>query len=38
VLKGAGSLVTDQARACDLLRMFGHEGHPTPLSSVRRIM
>ncbi|KOT76389.1 hypothetical protein ADK70_38625 [Streptomyces rimosus subsp. pseudoverticillatus] len=27
----AGSLVTNQVRAYDLLRMFGREGRPTPL-------
>lgn len=27
----AGSLVTNQIRAYDLLRMFGRDGHPTPL-------
>ncbi len=26
-----GSLVTNQVRAYDLLRMFGRDGHPTPL-------
>ena len=27
----AGSLVTNQVRAYDLLRMFGRHGRPTPL-------
>lgn len=27
MLRVAGSLVTNQVRAYDLLRMFGHEGH-----------
>ncbi len=27
----AGSLVTNQVRGYDLLRMFGRDGHPTPL-------
>jgi hypothetical protein len=31
MLRVAGSLVTNQVRAYDLLRMFGREGHPTPL-------
>lgn len=31
MLKVAGSLVTNQVRAYDLLRMFGCEGRPTPL-------
>jgi len=31
MLRVAGSLVTNQVRACDLLRMFGRDGHPTPL-------
>jgi TnpA family transposase len=30
----AGSLVTNQGRAYDLLRMFGREGHPTPLGQA----
>jgi TnpA family transposase len=30
----AGSLVTSQVRACDLLRMFGRDGHPTPLGQA----
>nr|WP_233221469.1 transposase [Streptomyces carminius] len=33
--KVAGSLVTDQVRAYDLLRMFGREGHPAPLQLHR---
>jgi TnpA family transposase len=31
MLRVAGSLVTNQVRAYDLLRLFGREGHPTPL-------
>lgn len=31
MLKVAGSLVTNQVRAYDLLRMFGREGRPAPL-------
>lgn len=31
MLRVAGSLVTNQIRAYDLLRMFGREGHPAPL-------
>lgn len=31
MMRVAGSLVTNQGRAYDLLRMFGREGHPTPL-------
>ena len=31
MLRVAGSLVTSQVRAYDLLRMFGREGRPTPL-------
>jgi TnpA family transposase len=31
MLRVAGSLVTNQVRAYDLMRMFGREGHPTPL-------
>ncbi|MGI8846886.1 MAG: Tn3 family transposase [Candidatus Dormibacteria bacterium] len=31
MLRVAGSLVTNQVRAYDLLRMFGRDGHPTPL-------
>jgi Transposase and inactivated derivatives, TnpA family len=34
MLKVAGSLVTNQVRAYDLLRMFGREGRPTPLGAV----
>jgi hypothetical protein len=34
MLKVAGSLVTNQVRAYDLLRMFGREGRPTPLGSA----
>ena len=30
----AGSLVTSQVRAYDLLRMFGRDGHPTPLGQA----
>ena len=30
----AGSLVTNQVRAYDLLRMFGRAGHPTPLGQA----
>jgi len=30
----AGSLVTNQVRAYDLLRMFGRDGHPTPLGQA----
>ena len=30
----AGSLITNQVRAYDLLRMFGREGHPTPLGAA----
>jgi len=33
-LRVAGSLVTSQVRAYDLLRMFGREGRPTPLGHV----
>lgn len=29
MLRVAGSLITNQVRAYDLLRMFGREGHPT---------
>ncbi len=32
MLKVAGSLVTNQVRAYDLLRMFGRDGRPTPLA------
>lgn len=31
MLRVAGSLVTNQVRAYDLLRMAGRAGHPTPL-------
>ncbi len=34
VLRVAGSLVTDQVRAYDLVRMFGRDGHPTPLGQA----
>ena len=34
MLRVAGSLVTNQVRACDLLRMFGRDGHPTPLGQA----
>lgn len=34
MLKVAGSLVTNQVRAYDLLRMFGREGRPTPLGTA----
>lgn len=34
MLKVAGSLVTDQVRAYDLLRMFGREGRPAPLGQA----
>ncbi|MGW2594884.1 Tn3 family transposase [Streptomyces sp. NPDC001515] len=34
MLKVAGSLVTNQVRAYDLLRMFGRDGRPTPLGSA----
>lgn len=30
----AGSLITNQVRVYDLLRMFGREGHPTPLGQA----
>jgi TnpA family transposase len=33
-LRVAGSLVTSQVRAYDLLRMFGREGQPTPLGQA----
>ncbi|MFJ2893540.1 Tn3 family transposase [Streptomyces sp. NPDC087218] len=33
MLKVAGSLVTNQVRAYDLLRMFGRDGRPTPLGA-----
>lgn len=31
MLRVAGSLITNQVRAYDLLRVFGRDGHPTPL-------
>jgi TnpA family transposase len=34
MLRVAGSLVTNQVRAYDLLRMFGRDGHPTPLGQA----
>ncbi len=34
MLRVAGSLVTNQVRAYDLLRMFGRERHPTPLGQA----
>jgi TnpA family transposase len=34
MLRVAGSLVTGQVRAYDLLRMFGREGRPTPLGQA----
>lgn len=34
MLRVAGSLVTDQVRAYDLLRMFGRDGRPTPLGQA----
>jgi Tn3 transposase DDE domain len=34
MLRVAGSLVTNQVRAYDLLRMFGRAGHPTPLGQA----
>ncbi|MFJ6438571.1 Tn3 family transposase [Streptomyces sp. NPDC091416] len=34
MLRVAGSLTTNQVRAYDLLRMFGREGHPTPLGQA----
>lgn len=34
MLRVAGSLVANQVRAYDLLRMFGREGHPTPLGQA----
>lgn len=34
MLKVAGSLVTNQVRAYDLLRMFGREGRPAPLGQA----
>ena len=36
MLRVAGSLVTNQVRAYDLLRMFGRDGHPTPLGQALR--
>lgn len=36
MLRVAGSLVTGQVRAYDLLRMFGREGRPTPLGQAKR--
>ncbi|GAA0452120.1 Tn3 family transposase [Streptomyces olivaceiscleroticus] len=34
MLRVAGSLITNQVRAYDLLRMFGREGHRTPLGDA----
>ncbi|WTE15465.1 transposase [Streptomyces uncialis] len=34
MLRVAGSLITNQVRAYDLLRMFGREGHPAPLGAA----
>lgn len=34
MLRVAGSLVTNQVRAYDLLGMFGRDGHPTPLGQA----
>ena len=34
MLRVAGSLVTDQVRAYDLLRMFGRDAHPAPLGQA----
>jgi TnpA family transposase len=34
MLRVAGSLVTSQVRDYDLLRMFGRDGHPTPLGQA----
>jgi TnpA family transposase len=34
MLRVAGSLVTSQVRAYDLLRMFDRDGHPTPLGQA----
>jgi TnpA family transposase len=34
MLQVAGSLVTGQVRASDLLQMFGREGRPTPLGQA----
>ncbi len=36
MLRVAGSLITNQVRAYDLLRMFGREGRPTPLGRRSR--
>jgi hypothetical protein len=34
MLRVAGSVITNQVRAYDLLRMFGREGHPIPLGAA----
>ncbi|WP_106253053.1 Tn3 family transposase [Nonomuraea fuscirosea] len=34
MVRVAGSLVTNQVRAYDLLRMFARQGHPTPLGQA----
>ena len=34
MLRVAGSLITNQVRAYELLRMFGSEGHPSPLGAA----
>lgn len=34
MLRVAGPLITNQVRAYDLLRVFGREGHPTPLGAA----
>ncbi|KIZ15704.1 hypothetical protein SNA_24790 [Streptomyces natalensis ATCC 27448] len=34
MLRVTGSLITNQVRAYDLLRMFGREGHPIPLGAA----
>ncbi|GAA3690807.1 hypothetical protein GCM10022224_065330 [Nonomuraea antimicrobica] len=34
MLRVAGSLITNQVRAYDLLRMFGRDGRPTPLGQA----
>lgn len=34
MLRVAGSLITNRVRACDLLRMFGRDGRPTPLGQA----
>ncbi len=34
MLRVAGSLVTSQVRAYDLLRMLGRDGHPSPLGQA----